>query len=419
LPGRGNHVQRTLAGFSEEPEALQAVQKVVKRELARLGQQDEPWPGYRAQLLELLVGQQTRLGQYDDALEIITQLDGLDAPPGQRLLTFAAEATDEGFTGVAQKALALAAEKFEDPEGQAVTRMTLAELARQQGDGDRADSLLGVVLANPVSSRVERGARLLRGVLRLEDLNDPLAAAGDFRELLRLPDPSLEQRVRYLLALSLARVDSLDQALAQLGRVTDSMPQGAMPPPMPGEGSWLLEEADAGFLEARIAFWLGRPATAAERILNIFKPPTGADAENEALDYLQALTTTQDSSHLELFAHADRAAFQGRDSLALVLLDSLSGLGRGYLHALADWQAARIRFDAGVNTALLQYAERDPEAPHAEEALFFTAQHHEFVGETALAVHHYETLLFTFPEGLLTAEARLRYDALNVKEPSE
>lgn len=413
---RISYIERAIAGFPDSPEAETAVERVLQDEIKRVDIEGEPWQGYSNELLQILVGHYTSTSSFSKALDVIIELDEASPNPGYRLLDFAGEASQEGFPDVARRALELAAERFKDPEGTAVANLTLAGIAQQDGNGEVADSLLSLLLEDPVSSRVERAARYQRGLVRLDLLENPEAAAKDFKSLLVVPDPTTQERLRFLYAFSLARLDSLEQALGQLGKVGEQVASKIQPPPLPGQDAgWLLEEADAAFLEARIAMWLGRPATASERIEKIFAPPTGSNSENEALDLLHIVSTTQDSLALVKFARADRADFQGEDSLAIALYDTLAGAGETYINKESAWRAARLRFETSRDSAFVEYADLYPDAPRAEEALFETALVWRDAGRIDEAQAIFEELLIRYPEGILAAEARLLLDELAIR----
>lgn len=412
---RVSYIERAIAGFPDTPESREAVEAVLRDEIERVEDVGDPWEGYGNELLQLLAGHYTSNADYDKALDVIVPIDEASPNPGYRLLDFAGEASREGFPTVARHALELAAERFEDPEGTAVANLTLARIAHGEGDGPLADSLLTTLLEKPVSPRVERAARYQRGIARLDLLNDPAGAAKDFQSLLVVPDPSTNERLRYLLAFSLASMDSLEMALGQLGEVGEQIASKTQPPPLPGrEDAWVLEEADAAFLEARIALWLGRPATAAERIEEIFAPPTGSNSENEALDLLHIVSTTQDSLALIDFGKADRAAFQGADAIAIAIYDTLANAGDTYINKESAWRAARIRFESTRDSSLIHYAGLYPDAPHAEDALFQTALAWRDAGRTNEAQSTFEELLIRYPDGILAAEARLLLDEITL-----
>ena len=413
---RGRYVQRSLAAFPNIPDADSAIERVLKEELEQARRGTIPYAGYEEELLELQAGHAIKHDRFEEALQVVLLLDSMSEVPGRRLLDFAAEASNEGHRGVAEQALAEAARRFQDPEGRAVATMTLAMIAREAKQGVRADSLLSLLLSDPVSARVERAARFQRGVLRLELLNDAPGAAKDFESLLLIPDANTVERLRYLYAVALAKMDSLDLALAQLGKTEEKVINRNEPPPMPSDEEWQLTEADAAYLEARIALWLGRPATAADRIQKIFTPPTGANAENEALDLLHIVSTTQDSGAILLYADADRAEFQGRREEAVSLFDSLTVEGQTYIHQEAAYRAASLRFAAGQDSALIEYADHFNEAPHAEEALFVTAVKFQTNGDKESAKFLYEDLLMRYPDGLLAPEARLLLDEISLQE---
>ncbi|MFH0881848.1 MAG: hypothetical protein V2A56_02600, partial [bacterium] len=299
---------RGLASIPVEAEAGEAVDRALRDELKHVEASSEPWDGYRLTLLEALANRYKEGGDYAGALRVIAEMDSLDPVPGPELVAFAGEAMGEGFEDIAADALRIASIRMRDPRGQGVVILARASLAERRRDWREADSLYTSAIARPASPDVEQRARMMRGMLRLERLNDPNRAKDDFRLLLKRPDRGLLLAARYGLARALAAQDSLGAARTVLARPMPGEPEGFSTPVPQGD-------VRSGLLAARIALWERKPSLAAGLLEWVMIPPTGSDIENDALEYLRVINGETDSLVLAAFADADRALFRG-DTLA-------------------------------------------------------------------------------------------------------
>ncbi|MCB2210691.1 tetratricopeptide repeat protein [bacterium] len=414
---RVHYVRRGLANYPDTPAANEAVIEGIEDELDAT-RRSEPWPGHRAQLHELLVDQRTKNGQYEEALEAVAELDNLVSAHGDRLLRFAADAINEGYEDVAEQALDIAAERLRDPEGADVVNLMRAQVAQVEENFQRADSLFTVVLDQPASARVERSALMSRGLVRLQFLDQAKDAAKDFRGVRTLGWPDYDRRLDYYEAIALVRIDSLDAALIPLERpLQRERPESDTHVGFETEQG-VITDADLTHLAARIMLWQGDKEAASTLLDSVLSPPVGASAENETLLLLQLLTTTQDTTALDLYAEADHAGFKGDTARALTLLDSLAQNAETpeMLRVEAGYNAALLRLDGGDTQAVVDFANANPGHPKVEEAWYLLGQWWEAQGNANEASIAYEMVLLDFPDGLLQALARLRLEELTLQE---
>ncbi len=414
---RVHYVRRGLANFPNQPAANDAVTKAIEAELNET-RRHEPWNGHRIQLNELLIDQRTKNGDYAGALEAVANLDALEHADGDRLLGFASETLEEGFESVASDALDLAAERMNDPEGVDVINLMRGQVAGSHQDYMIADSLFTVVVDDPASVRVERSALMSRGLIRLQQLDQPHESVQDFRTVRELGWPDRDRRLDYYEALGLVRIDSLDAALIPLLR---NIPIEQDPVRSYGfeTQKGVIGNADLVHLAARIMLWLGNRETSSALLDSVLTPPVGAPAENETLLLLHLITTTQDTSALSRYAEADRARFTGQDSLALSLMDSLASDENipEQLSVEAAYSAAFLKLELQQSSLpIAEFANIYGLHPRVEEAWYRLGQWWEASGNSEEAAIAYEMVLLNHPDGLMQALARLRLEELTFQQ---
>ncbi|MBS1261742.1 MAG: Lipopolysaccharide assembly protein B [Calditrichaeota bacterium] len=412
---RLNFVRRGLANFPDRPGANDAVVGAIERELDR---DDEPWDGYANALRELLIDQKTKNGDYAGALAAVEELDARTQPHGHRLLEFAAEAFGEGFDHVARDALATAAKRMDDPEGRDVVELMRSEIAEGNGEIERANELLSGVIDEPASARVERAARMRRGLIRLEHLDNPAGAVADFRTVREIGWPAQDRRLDYVEALALVRMDSLDAALAPLRRPVEREFPGRVRSRDLELEEGKVSDADLDLLAARILLWKQDRDGATAQLDTLLAPPEGADAENEALTILHLLTTVNDTAALARFAAADRAMFQDDSARALALFDALASSAENRTLAVeAGFHRAMVCLETRADsTAVPQFADEFSGEPRVEEAWYRLGRWWQRRGNPDDAGVAYEMILVDFPDGLLAALARLRLEELSAQQ---
>jgi tetratricopeptide (TPR) repeat protein len=414
---RVHYVRRGLANFPDTPAANAAVTKTIESELNETRNR-EPWDGHRITLHELLIDQRTKNGDFAGALETVADLDELEHGDGNRLLRFASETLDEGFEEIASDALDIAAERLRDPEGIDVVDLMRAQVAESRSEFAKADSLFTVIVNEPASSRVERSALMSRGLIRLQNLDQPAGAVQDFRIVRELGWPDHDRRLDYYEALALVRIDSLDAALIPLQRqVPASQPDHTRSLGFETEDG-LISDADLIHLAARITMWQGDRSRSSALLDSVLNPPVGAPAENETLMLLHLITTTEDSLALNLFAEADYARFRGDDEQALSLLDSLGFYENTpeQLAVEAGFSAALLRLEQiRTSEPIAEFANRHPGHPRVEEAWYLLGNWWETQNNPDEALIAYEMVLLNFPDGLLQAMARLRLEELTLQ----
>lgn len=178
---------------------------------------------------------------------------------------------------------------------------------------------------------------------------------------------------------------------------------------------------EAKFRNARLSYYLGEFDWAKDQ-LNVLKAATSQLISNDALSLALLITdnTNLDTSNAALlvYSRADLLDFQNKDSLALLLLDSLI-LGFPN-HALTDeawFKKAQIlkstsRFVEAA-TFLQDVVDKYPEDILADDALFQLAELNELkLNDKEKAKTLYELLLTKYPGSLFVVDARKRFRTL-------
>jgi len=414
-PNRKQSVLRSLANFPDDESSNEAVRLAVEEEIKTI-KNSPPWTGYDAVLYEILAGQYMKNSDYSSALVWIEKIDLMESKPGQRLIEFAAGAHNEGADSVAHHALMLAAKRLTDPVSKAGVDFALANLALAKGNIEQADSLFSLYCTKEAPDQIERDARLQRGLLRLENLLDPQSAIEDFQILLEKPGRKDENTIRQAYAKALIMTGKLEEAKTELTRIKpprfSSRPPG-FPPRYQVEDA---AQSEAGFLQARIAWWQGKGAEALGMLDSLLILPTGADRENDALALAQLLRVgTADSIHLAQLAKADLAEFAGNILEAEQGYRHISEQGAPVLAADALWRLSQLylhHYASASMEILLQFIDRFPHHPRTEEAWLKLGELAENRADRDQAIEYYENLLVEFQDGVLAAEARLRLDCL-------
>ncbi len=396
---------RGLASIPVEGDAGRAVNETLRDELREVESNGEPWHGYRQTLLSALANRYKETGDYAGALTVVAELDSLDPNPGAELIAFAGEAMGEGKEQIAGEALRTASKRMRDPLGQGVVALARATLAERRRSWSEADSLYSWAIDHPAGPAVDRHARLLRGMLRLERLDDPPGAKDDFRELLSKPDRGQVLAARYGLARALAAQDSLEAARGVLARPVPGEPEGFSTPVPQGD-------VRAGLLAARIALWERKPSLAAGLLEWVLTPPTGSDIENDALEYLRVINGETDSLALAAFADADHALFRGDTLTARTRFEALATGKDGAVAEESAWLDAVLALEQGDTTRIVALAHQRSGTPVAERAWLTLAEWQEKNGSLDRAIRSLEELLLSDPDGLLAPIARLRHDRL-------
>lgn len=178
---------------------------------------------------------------------------------------------------------------------------------------------------------------------------------------------------------------------------------------------------EAKFRNAKVAYYTG-DFKWAKAYLDVLKGSTSKLIANDALRLSLLITdnTTIDSltTPLLIYSKAELLTLQNKDSIALLLLDSINITFPG--HTLADdilYQKHKIalkRRDYEKAIAfLLQIADQYPSDILADDALFSIAHIFQFnLKNLDKAKEYYEKLIFDFPGSLYVVEARKRFRIL-------
>lgn len=412
---RMKSVLRNLANFPNTETAETAVAKAVDKEL-KATRQSEPWEGYRAVLYEIRAGQFVKKGDLASAFTWVDKIDRESATPGIRLVEFAVTARNEGADSVAQHALQVAATRLTDPKHRASVDFALAGLAVAEGRYPEADSLLSIHCAGNPRDEITREALLQRGLLHLHQVNDPTGAIADFERLLKYKNPKANA-IRKAYAEALILTDRLDEAIQQLGLIKP--PRFSNRPP--GMYSSYIE-SDTTLLEtvelrARILWWQHRTKEAIALLDSTLMLTTGADKENDLLEFSMLMRKTADDSLLaDQFIKVDNLLFLRKKDKAAMILGELGEDTSSWAGQEALWRLAMLyegESPEKETEILSQFVERFPTYPRCEEAWLTLGDLAEARGDTVSAITAYENLLVEFPEGMLTSEARLRLDRLS------
>ncbi|MDP8285885.1 MAG: tetratricopeptide repeat protein [Candidatus Electryonea clarkiae] len=417
---RKSYVLRSLANFPNNEIANEAVATAIRGKLEET-KDKEPWQGYRVTCREILMEQYMKNGDYDSAVEILAEIAGEEKKPWKRLVSFAADAQAEGALNAAERALEIASKKWSTPEERASVDIALAGIAIDREQYEKADSLLSLYCELESNVGVEIRAILQRGLLYLEKLNDPQSALADFNVLLQNPALGDIDLIRYAGGVALARLDSLEAAdslLNEVGRrILPRNRNRRRQPSVRGNRSII---SDAVFLRARIAWWSGELDSAIKLLDSLTAHPEGADAENDAFVFTKLLNAgSEDKKSLVKLGEADKAKFDMKYEEAHNLYIELSEDSLSSLAPEASWQAAFLElaiFPEDSAKTLQAFVKRFPDHSRAEEAWFELGNWWESTGDTEEAISSFEALLINYPEGLLSAEARLRLDHLSGQE---
>ena len=178
---------------------------------------------------------------------------------------------------------------------------------------------------------------------------------------------------------------------------------------------------EAKFRNSRLSYYLGEFDWAKDQ-LNVLKAATSQLISNDALSLALLITdnTNLDTSNAAMivYSRADLLDFQNKDSLALMVLDSLIN---GYPnHSLTDeawFKKAQILKSKGRFTEALVYLQdiidKYPDDILADDALFQLADLNENkLDDKEKAKVLYETLLTKYPGSLFVVDARKRFRTL-------
>ncbi len=415
---RRQSVLRSFATFPNDPNTDKAVEASIRAELDRT-EKEQPWPGYRDALWQILIDQRIKSGNFEGAVDLLETIQEEEGEEGW-LLQFAQTAVDEGAHDAARRALEIAAQRTQSENRRAEVDLALATLVQAEGDFSQADSLYGTVIGrlekNPT---LAYSALIRRGQMRLTYVDNPLGALEDFEHLAELQGKQVEQQVEYLLAATLLRLHRYDEARPHLQQtispqLPDEPQRGRRRPRQPVAYDAGLG-AHAAYLNARLSWWENNPERTTAILDSMLKHPTGAEVENEAFDLLFLLSSKADSSILRRFAQTDQALFEQRVEDAENMLASIATDTASSLSANASWWLVEIAVQTGaedVPEVVDAYVTQYPGTPRAEEAWLNLGIWYEDQGLTDEAKTCYETILIDYYDGLLTSEARLRLDQL-------
>ena len=178
---------------------------------------------------------------------------------------------------------------------------------------------------------------------------------------------------------------------------------------------------EAKFRNSRLSYYLGEFDWAKDQ-LNVLKAATSQLISNDALSLALLITdnTNLDTSNAAMivYSRADLLDFQNKDSLALMVLDSLiTGFPNHSLTDEAWFKKAQILKSKGRFTEAIVYLqdiiEKYPDDILADDALFQLADLNENkLDDKEKAKVLYETLLTKYPGSLFVVDARKRFRVL-------
>lgn len=408
--GQIGSVRSGFAAYPDDDAAHKAIEAAVHNQLESGSQ--EPWSGYHAALLEVLIDQKTKFGRFGEAFSEVITVDSLAGQHGKRVIEYAAMLLQEGELVLADSALSVASKLNDDSKNVGMIELARADVALHRGFPQQSDSLLSHLIEDTQDVLLVNRARQQRGILRQEWLGRNSEALEDFTRVIQ-HESGVAAQWRYRSAYCLARSGRFDEAEKTLVGLYERLDKAEhRKGPRPTEMDYQVV-ASADYLGAQIAFWRHDSKAAKEKFSELIVKPAGRLFENEALLRIKLLTTSEDSLHTETFASADSAAFTGDTTLAIALYDSLGSCAKGMLAVEAGWNKARLVMEVtGIDSALVAFTERYLAEPRSEEAWFLLGQYYAEINEMEKARYAFENVILGFEEGLLANVARLEVDKL-------
>lgn len=360
--------------------------------------------------------------QEKDFESAFIQAKGLDkrlGETGERMLSLGRTCISNLDYGTAEKCFRYVVEKGADGPNYVMARMelinTMNERITASGNYTQADLLKLELDYKTALSELGKSiatAPLIRGFAHLQAfyLHNAQASIELLNETIDLPN--LKPQFKAECKLELADIYVFDgevwDAALLYGQVDKDFKNDAL-------------GREAKFRNARLSYYLGEFDWAKDQ-LNVLKAATSQLISNDALSLALLITdnTNLDTSYDALLAYsrADLLDFQNKDSVALLVLDTLllnfpeHTLTDEVIFKKAQICKARGRYAEAV-PLLQQVVDKYGEDILADDALYqLGLLYEEQLNDKEKAKTLYETLLTKYPGSLFVVDARKRFRAL-------
>lgn len=360
--------------------------------------------------------------QEKDFESAFLQAKGLDkrlGETGERMLSLGRTCISNLDYGTAEKCFRYVVEKGADGPNYVVARMelinTMNERITASGNYTQADLLKLELDYSTALSELGKSiatAPLIRGFAHLQAfyLHNVQSAIELLNETIELPN--LKPQFKAECKLELADIYVFDgevwDAALLYGQVDKDFKNDAL-------------GREAKFRNARLSFYLGEFDWAKDQ-LNVLKAATSQLISNDALSLALLITdnTNLDTSYDALLAYsrADLLDFQNKDSIALLVLDTLLLNFPGHtltdevIYKKAQMYKAKGRYAEAV-PLLQEVVDKYGEDILADDALYqLGLLYEEKLNDKEKAKTLYEILLTKYPGSLFVVDARKRFRAL-------
>ena len=360
--------------------------------------------------------------QEKDFESAFIQARGLDkrlGETGERMLSLGRTCISNLDYGTAEKCFQYVVDKGVDGPNYVTARMELINTMNDRitgsGNYTQADLLkleTDYKLAIDELGKTIATAPLIRGFAHLQAfyLHNSQAAIDLLNETIDLPNlrPQFKAECKLELADIYVFGGEVWDAALLYGQVDKDFKNDAL-------------GREAKFRNARLSYYLGEFDWAKDQ-LNVLKAATSQLISNDALSLALLITdnTNLDTSYdaLLAFSRADLLDFQNKDSIALMVLDTLMLNFPG--HTLTDeviYKKAQIYKAKGRYTEavpmLQEIVDKYGEDILADDALYqLGLLYEEKLNDKEKAKTLYETLLTKYPGSLFVVDARKRFRAL-------
>lgn len=397
-PRQADSIKRAILALPEDEETQKQTLEHLK---AALDHQT-----IRLWIVELLGSVYFRSQQWEEAYKQVKLADQLGGESGLSMLVFAENLNSEKQAQLSLRVLHDL--EVSHPELAASPRGLLARAHTQEiiGEYNLADSIYSLLTSGPnLRSAQGQEALVSQAKLRLNRLDQPEAARKLLEDGLRsLP----RMRNRGEAALLIGDTYLLQRQLLSAREAYLETASGQF-----GSDPTLLSTALVN--AARVDFYMGHFAEAAERLKQASEGSPDGLLTNDALDMLDLLRAGKaDSTNLLKFAQAELEYRRGDATLAESLyVDVAAGSTVGNLVERALWKTAQLQRESGrpveALSSLTEALDRDPKSLRAPEILLRMAEiHQEDIADPKGAAELYERILIEYPESLQVEEARHR-----------
>ena len=348
-------------------------------------------------LNHLLADLLSEAGLPQEALHYYQKVDNLEKDKGRLILSFASQSLRRGFTSVALEAYEWVMKRH--PQVEVEAKMGMGDCEREMAHPQLSIQRYTEALKGAKNANLKAEIRYRLGMVKLEDLRDPEAAALDFEMIIkeyphtnRYPSALLRAGDSYLLA---GQMDKAKQYYRQVK-----------------EGETLREEAK--FKLCQILYFEEKFDEAQKGYLSLAKAHPAGIYANDALEKSIFIQDHLGQANiLHTFAQAELLCWQGNYAKAINLYRQIVDMGDSTLSDLALWGLAQAfegakRYKEAIET--LQELERDyPHSQLADRAqekiasIWLHGLHNQ-----PQAIKALQELLTKYPESILADEARTK-----------